>query len=167
MSGEVKVLGISFGSRLRRRALVVAAYLFSLAYVGFLAARMTRLSHAELASISIGLIVVMNLLFGSIVRQEVFAERARLRQQSDVPLPGEDEEPDEYEAALPSSSPSLAYRVMAICFVIAAIPVTVMIDHGTRHFAHLATAGVVTVCILLVSLPQAVVLWQEPDFPDA
>ncbi len=166
-SDDAKFCGISFYQRSRRRALVLVTYGIALGYVVAIAVAPLRLSSAELVGFSIALLTLTNVLFASMVRPTLAHQQHRLQQVAASSAFNEDDlEPDEYEAALPGAPHCMAYKVMAVCFIIGAVPMGILIDRYARHYAPYGIAAVVLLCILVVSLPQAVILWQHPDLEE-
>ena len=166
-SEDAKCCGVSFYRRSRRRALVLVMYGIALGYVTAIATAPLRLSNAELIGFSIALLTLTNVLFASMVRPTLAHQQHHRQLAQDREAFNDDDlEPDEYEAALPGAEHCMAYKVMAVCFIIGAVPVGIFIDHHARHYAPYGIAAVVLLCILVASLPQAVILWQHPDLPD-
>ncbi|MDR3763834.1 MAG: hypothetical protein P4M01_07035 [Acidobacteriota bacterium] len=165
-SDDAKFCGISFYQRSRRRALVAITYAISVAYVLIVAAAPFRLSNAELVCFSVALLTATNILFASMVRPTLARQQRELQQNDPESFNENDLEPDEYESALPSGSHCMAYKVMAVCFIIGAVPMAVLVDRHARHYAPYGIAAIVLLCILVASLPQAVILWQHPDLAE-
>lgn len=165
-SDDAKFCGISFYQRRRRRALVAATYGLAVIYVAVIAAAPFRISNAELVGLSIAVLTLTNILFASMVRPTLAGVQRQLQQADAESFNESDLEPDEFESALPQGSHCVAYKVMAVCFIIGAVPMGLLVDRYARHYAPYGIAAIVLLCILVVSLPQAVILWQQPDVPE-
>lgn len=168
LSDDATFCGISLYPRSRRRVLVVVAYAVSLAYVVAVAAAPMHISNAALAAFSVALMTLTHTLFGNVVRP-LLRQQEKLHTQGAADLLIDEEvlEPDHYEAAVRSEAHNTAYKVVVVCFVIGAVPMAALMDHGARHFASYGIAFIVLMCILLVSLPQAAILWQQPDMAES
>ncbi len=181
MFEETELLGFSMVSRKSRRILVVCVYLF---FAVFVLAGAVRQSVSLFGVSGLPFIVAVLLLtrytFGRLVPNYAFNDDAM--QQVDISGPEEYAitgekpvavrrpaampDPDERDLAVRNSAYFAALRIVTVFLLIVWVAIVVAghsrIDSG-RLVPVVASYGVFAALVLLLTLPQAIILWNEPD----
>ena len=164
------VLGISMVSRDNRRLLVATTYATLLALMAavILILPSRSLINAALMCLILAYDVVSRAIFGRLVKDTVLPE-LRGGELTSLGLSPKrrrsESEPDEREVAVRNAAYFKAYRSLAVY--------TVAIWIASPYFFSLSPSTSVRVLLLLtmpllamaLTLPQAIVLWTEPDVP--
>jgi hypothetical protein len=173
---RTKFLGISMTRRSRRRALVVSVYVLLAALIVSVAlahGRNPLLSSDFGGGINFVFVVVFTgisrLGFGSLVRQATVPVRADSRNQwkyisitKPVPYTGPGD-PDERELVVRNWAYYLSFRLMA-AYLLPLWAVILIVNMKAHSISvNLASALLFPLIVMALTLPQAVVLWTEPD----
>ena len=165
------ILGISTVSRKNRRWIVAFIY----AIVAFLIANFALIHPAEnrfiFVACGIGA-VISRWIFGRLVKERVFSEIS-IGQMTNLDLsPGRRDRSglDERERALSNWAHYEAFRVLAFCsffvwlFAYVAVPELLVLNPPIviRVFEGISMA----LLVLAFTLPQAILLWTQPDVPE-
>ncbi len=165
MVEQATLFGISMEPRRNRRVLVTATYgVVSLALTGIVIVAWAFSGHLALV-LSLVYAIILNstfVLFGRIVNQTVFPEirvggfvflsLARKRHQAG--------EPDERDLAVRNAAFFTAYRILAIYSFLVFLILFPVFNSGNK----LAFLLLVLPFLLFApTLPQAILLWNEPD----
>ena len=173
MFQRTAILGISMTPRHNRRILVGVAYAFLLAITAALST-FDPLQHQNVIWTYWAVMVVSHLIFGALVRP-MFplnnAERSRDRIHISPYIPKPRPEEDERETALRSNSYVRAYRVITIYSVVLLLFSPLFLPttsndafHGMSAYKGMALQFfVLSLFVLVLTLPQAMVLWSESD----
>lgn len=173
MFQNTAILGINMTPRHNRRVLVSIAYVFLLAITAALST-FDPLQHQNVIWTYLAVMVVSHWIFGALVRPMFPVNSAERSADQDhispyIPRPRPDE--DERETALRSDSYVRAYRVITIYSVVLLLfsPLflpTTSYDafHGMSAYKVMALQFfVLSLFVLVFTLPQAMVLWRESD----
>jgi hypothetical protein len=165
MVQRTKLLGISMASRANRRILVLLTYTLIaalLAYCGTTHRRFLRLDSGDWVIVLV--VVVSRWVFGSIIREQTLHENKRrtVRGMGLVSgMSGDEPEPDERELAVRNSAYFHAFRVLAAYSIFLFLFAEFF---GPWPFQKFALVGSATMFLILAwTLPQAIILWKEPD----
>jgi hypothetical protein len=164
---------ISMVQRSRRRYLVIGVYVFLAALMSLVIFRKGGTlfrSGDSLGPVNLIFVIlftgIARGIFGSLVRQATFPEpepdqNLSLRQ----PYPSSDS--DEREVAVRNWAYYAAFRFVAIYLVLLWIAFAVLIDAKTPWLS-VNTCGLLLfpVVTAAITLPQALILWTEPDLPE-
>lgn len=159
---RTKFLGISMERRSRRRALVTGTYLFLAALMSLVLVRQAGrllqpgdfIGGANLVFILV-FTVVSRWVFGSLVRMETVP----------VPQPGEFA-PDERELVVRNRAHFYVFRCIAVYLTLLWMAYAVLNANGIATIS-LNVFGLLIfpAVIMAITLPQALILWTEPDLP--
>lgn len=158
------ILGVSMVRRTNRRWFVALTYAAALAFI--LMAVVLR--EWPWAAYSVGWLlllcaVISRLVFGKLVNQTLLTRRRTeaITLGLSAPAQRDAEEPDERELAVRNAAYFQAYRLLALySFVFLPAYLT-----GTIGAFALRVAAM-PLLVLALTLPQAVVLWTDPDVPE-
>ena len=157
-------LGISMVSRKNRRLLVAVTYAILLLVIHALSVLRSR---SEAMNLTFWLLIAISIvsrgIFGSMVKQTLITRRwnemlalgltpARFR---------DEDEPDERELAVRNAAYFQAYRLLAL-YSFLFVPFLLSGAIATSILPQVA----MPLLVLALTLPQAVVLWTEPDVPE-
>jgi hypothetical protein len=175
---RTKFLGISMAERSHRRALVAGVYVLLAAFlvgVGVAHHRNPLVAQDFISGINVVFILVFSgisrLVFGSLVKQATFPVPADnpepwkyISIAKPVPYTGPGD-PDERELAVRNRSYYFAFRLMAL-YAVLLWPVFLIMNMNVRSISvSLSATLVFPLIVMALTLPQAVVLWTEPDVP--
>jgi len=172
---EPKILGISMATRKNRRRLVVITYacLFPVA-IGLVGKPWGPVmlgpwywTFIVFSSVSTG-------TFGAVVRQFTFpVRRSTLLQGLELEgrnpaMMDEDPEPDERDTKIRDHAYFIAFRIIAAGMILAWISLSLITRpdfpaHSLSVIARSVNAFLMPFVILALTLPQAIILWQQPD----
>lgn len=187
MFEDTKLFGISMAPRASRRALVVITYgLTACLIAAFVALALwcgTLPEHSALKRLPMLLallpfFVVQALIpgsgcfrgvFGRFVPEQTFTFRVQSVHTIGL-APNSLEklaQGDERERAVRNSAYFLAFKVIAwYAFVYFLLCVFPLVDRGGETARIVAAAAAIPMVVMLFTLPQAIVLWMEPDLPE-
>ena len=167
MSGTPTIFGISMAFKTSRRWLVLICY-------GVLCASILLAFFAKSMEVRFALTVIMNMVFGS-VQFVIFYKLAKdtvLPMQQDVRTASlgllrkgssNANKPDEREVAIRNAAYYKAYRVIVIaCLLLMPIAMNILISPLNEGLLALFMCSFLVVAL---TLPQAIILWTEPDLP--
>ncbi len=162
------ILGLSTVSKRNRRLLVVLIYLILILIVAiFVCIRPFELPFYSAGAL-IG-IVVSRLIFGKLVKERAFSE-TRISQTTTLSLlhwKRSGDHLDEREMSLSNEAHYEAFRVVAYFLLFLWLAVPILLDHLNAWLMNRIFEGIVTVLLVLAfTLPQAILLWSEPDVPE-
>ena len=164
------LLGFSMASRHNRRLLVAITYVTLLLLILTLSVLRFR---SEAMHILFWLLIAIALVsrgvFGSMVKQTLLIRRwDETIGLGLAPLRNRDEdEPDERELAVRNAAYYVAYRVLALyCFIFVPYLISVPFLLNGAIAALVLPMIAMPLLVLALTLPQAVVLWTEPDVPE-
>jgi len=171
---EPKFLGISMASGRNRRRLVVATYAFLAVVVAALVWKpWGSVLQGPVYFLSIVFAGVSNGTFGVIVRQSTFPVRRNvidpgLELDGHNPAMDLDPEPDERDTKIRDHAYFIAFRVIAagMIFSFVALVIVARPDfpaHSLFTVARCINGLLMPFVILALTLPQAIILWQQPD----
>jgi hypothetical protein len=146
---RTELLGVSMTHRSQRRVLVVSVYLFLvlIAAVGLIFIRNPRSSLVIVFFLVLG---IRNWVFGALVPQDTFVAAN--------PMGHTEPEPEVRDRAH-----FIAFRIAAIYSMLLWLVIILLNDIGQAIPVILAATLVFPLIVMAVTLPQAVVLWTEPD----
>ena len=171
------ILGISMATRKNRRLFVVVTYVILLVLMATIIIIRPRGNQVLTAMICIILVsgVVSGGVFGKLVKQTVppeirFGEMTSLglaRKRRDA------DEPDEREVAIRNAAHFRAFRALAMYSIfywvlIPSFSSTIPSFFSLNSLAAVKALQLLTLPLLAmaVTLPQAIILWTEPDVPE-
>lgn len=173
MFQKTAILGITMAPRHNRRILVGVAYICLLAITAALST-FDPLQHQNVIWTYWAVMVVSHWIFGAMVRPMFpvnSAKRSRdpIHISPNIPKPRPEE--DERETALRSDSYVRAYRVITIYSVVLLLfsPLFLPATSNVAFYGMSAYKGmalqffVLSLFVLVFTLPQAMVLWNESD----
>jgi hypothetical protein len=182
MFTDAKLLGVSLRPQHRRRVLVVSTFLVLVVFVstpliGFALhgakSNEDRLDPFAVTFVILIFITVCRGVFGAFVQQQIFPEYREGTGRgilpglgSTRPLRPEDREPDEFEVAIRNDAHYKAYRVITLVTLVVVAILLVVANSGLAA-AHvlMLSLGLLLVGTTLI-LPQAIILWEQPDMPE-
>jgi hypothetical protein len=177
MFKQARLLGISLKLRSRRRILVVITFALIAACIAVISAQSLTEAADLVANFGfLVFIVVSRGIFGSVVQQQLFqvyregAGRGILPglglSRPIPPLDPEMVEPDEYEISIRNGAYYQAYQYIA-AFSFVVMVVVVWFFSAPEPLRKFLTFSTILVLIaMIVTLPQAIILWQQPDMPE-
>lgn len=190
MFEETTLFGISMAPRANRRALVVITYLatalamllstvFALWIVGSGDHRILKPLGFMAAWIPFFLVFVIipgsgqiRGIFGGMVPVELFRPQPKLVQLTNLgltpPIPGENPEGDEREIGVRNRACYLAFRIISYYAFFPFLSLTMLLGNARpdRAAKFMVVAEFIPLLIMAFTLPQAIVLWTEPDLPE-
>jgi len=171
---EPKILGVSMTSRRNRRRLVVITYTWLAAMIiavvfnpsNYVLSNPGYLFILIFSGVSVG-------TFGAIVRQFTFPVRRNvvdpgLELDGHNPAMDLDPEPDERDTKIRDHAYFIAFRVIAVGMLLAWIGLAIVTQTDFSLHSRIAVARSVNgflmpFVVLALTLPQAIILWQQPD----
>ena len=175
MFKEAELLGVSLKKRSRRRALVVITFALLAGCIGLISIQSMPNAANVIGEFAVLVfIVVTRGIFGSIVQQQLVplqpeeAGRTILPlglARSIPPLNPDFIEPDEYEITIRNDAYYRAYRCVAgYSFIVLLVIVWFFREPApARQFLTFAT--VLVLIAMIFTLPQAIIIWRQPDMP--
>ena len=170
MLSTPKILGISMAPQKNRRSFVIATYAILVAVVAILLTLPPlggRIRSMWLLFLPLAYNVVSYAVFGKLVRPTVLTPRGgEMTSLGLTPRRRHQDEPDERDVALRNAAHYQAFRAAAIYgFVLwASIPLYWRLSGPSVVLLVLLMA--MPLLTILLTLPQAIILWTEPDVPD-
>ena len=166
-------LGFSMVRRNNRRWLVVVTYAAFLALMAALIIIFPLARGQEGTVVMMGFILAYNVVsrsvFGSLVKDTVLPEVRRGEVTSLGLTPrrrrGEDE-PDERDVAVRNAAYFAAYRAVAVYSIAVWLASPMVYEVSASTALRLIQLVTVPLVAMALTLPQAVVLWTEPDVPE-
>ncbi len=167
MLQTVSLLGFSMVPQRNRRFLVIATYavlIAALASVAIIPSELGRYRQI-LASLAVVLPVMLSFqIFGRVVEQTVFPQpRAAPMTLGLVRTKRDPGEPDERDIAIRNAAYFKAYRLLGIYLIVVCLIMWSAFESGSRFAIWLV---VFPLLVFVPTLPQAVILWTEPDAPE-
>lgn len=158
-------LGFSMAERNHRRALVVGTYFVLSALMTAIAAATGDVALVAWAWIVVAWNVASGAILGRLVTNTSIPQNIRFGPLLDLGLAAKPREPDamdERDVAVRNAACFKAYRAIGMYVFLLALLVP-----GIKHIATVRTFEVLLAPLLAmaVTLPQAIVLWTEPDIP--
>ncbi len=171
---EPKILGISMASGRNRRRLVVATYAFLTIVVAALVWKpWGSVLQGPVYFLVIIFSGVSNGTFGAIVRQFTFPVRRNvidpgLELEGHNPTVDLDPEPDERDTKIRDHAYFIAFRVIAAGLIMSFLILVIVARpdfpaHSLFTVARCIDGLLMPLAILALTLPQAIILWQQPD----
>lgn len=158
------ILGLSMVRRKNRRWLVAVTYAALLALILVVTViRPWSLALNSRVWLLLLCAFVSRGVFGRLVKQTLYTRRwGETISLGLAPTPyRDDDEPDERELAVRNAAYFEAYRVLALYSFL-----LVMLTLSGSSAASVLTPVAMPLLVLALTLPQAVVLWTEPDVPE-
>jgi len=172
MLGTPKILGFSMASRRNRRLLVASTYALLLACLTAIMIVLGARAGTEWAFVSC-LVLTYNVVsmgvFGKVARPTSLPPRGGEITSLGLAAPSSRDRPDEREVAIRNAAYYEAYRVLMIYgFVFFGVVFGLSGWRALR--GSIAVLLLQALCIplltMLFTLPQAIILWTEPDVPE-
>jgi hypothetical protein len=165
MFGSMRLFGISFASRRSRRVLVVATYIVLAGYLSVFCLPMRRWNQVAAQLFAAVLLGVSYLVFGSVVQNLTFVRREAVQGLGlSRPFVYGAAAPDEFEVALRNAAHYKAFRFVAYSSLGLACLVLGLLDNRSRLAGSLVLVTMLSFVAIVLTLPQAIVLWEQPDF---
>lgn len=158
------LFGISMVRRRNRRALVFATYALLLMITAII------LTFHPWVTVWVWFVLVFNLtgglVFGKLVKQMTFPERSTpaVATIGIVDRPPK-ESLDERELSVRNAAYFMAFRILALYSTAFFVSVHYLLLYKATIAPRLILALMIPVLVMVMTLPQAIVLWSEPDFP--
>lgn len=176
MFKQARFLGISLKARSRRRVLVLITFALMAASIAVISIQSVPKAANLVGNFTLLVfIVVTRGIFGSVVAQQLVPlqpEDAGRRIQPlglsrpIQPLDPDLIEPDEYEIAVRNDAYFRAYRCVAAFSFVVMIVVVWFFSAPAPIRQFLTFATILTLVAMIFTLPQAIILWQQPDMPE-
>lgn len=167
MLQTVSLLGFSMVPQKNRRFLVIATYVLLIAVLASVVIIPSELGRYRqvLASLAVVLPVMLSFqIFGKVVEQTVFPQpRVAPMTLGLIHTRRDPGEPDERDVAIRNAAYFKAYRLLASYLIFVCLMLWSAFESGSRLAIWLL---VFPLLVFLPTLPQAVILWSEPDVPD-
>lgn len=161
------LLGVSLVPRKNRRLLVTGTYLIILlasATIVLTTSAQTRYFQLILNLVFLVPVNVSLYFFGRVVEQSVFPDLRRTPVTLQLSgRPREVGEPDERDLSIRNAAYFTAYRLVATYSLFVCLMVWPAFDSGSTLFPLLL---LLPIFVFAPTLPQAVILWSEPDLPE-
>lgn len=185
MFEDTTFLGISMVPRANRRALVVVTYVLTAGVIAAfiaLARAIGAHEHSSLKSLLVLLVWVPILfvlfvipgsgsfrgIFGRLVPAQTLSFRVRSIHSLGLArgIQDEDHRADERETSVRNSASSLAFRIVAWYAAVFLSPCAApLVSQGGEAVRIMAAVAAIPIVVMLFTLPQAIILWAEPDLP--
>lgn len=180
MFRDTELLGVSMVSQRNRRVLVVCVYVLfaALTLVGAVSNGRSLFGNTGLPFVLLVLLVT-RYTFGRLVPNYTYDDEALQQVDTSMPevygitsehplvmKPAAEPEPDERDVAVRNAAYYACFRALAVYILIAWIEIVVVTDPRFHLQAVAPTIAVYTVfsaVVLVFTLPQALILWNEPD----
>ncbi|HEV2348390.1 MAG TPA: hypothetical protein VG028_00935 [Terriglobia bacterium] len=165
------VLGISMAPRNNRRLLVAATYstLLALMAAAIIILPSGRQIDAIWMCFVVGYHVVSRAIFGRLVKDTVFPQLREGGMTSLGLAPRShrsDDEPDEREVAVRNAAYFKAYRALAMYSIAICAASPLLFSLRGSIAVRVLLVLTMPLWVMAWTLPQAVVLWTEPDVPE-
>lgn len=158
-------LGFSMAERNHRRLLVLGTYSVLAALMAAIVAATADVALVAWALVVVAWNVVSGAILGRLVTNTSMPQNIRFGALIDLRLaarPRDPEEMDERDIAVRNAACFKAYRAIGMYVLLLALLVP-----GIKHMATVRTfeALLAPLLAMAVTLPQAIILWTEPDLP--
>jgi membrane protein YdbS with pleckstrin-like domain len=167
MLNKPKILGISMAPQKNRRLLltVVYAVLLACAAVIIVPSWAARIPPSDVLLFSVTVYVLIEIrVFPKLLKVEEFGERSgAMIVHGMKPGSPEMEEIDEREMAVRNLAHLRAFRVIKLYVVLIAITLLVWHEASPSTIFRFAAIALLLLALLTFTLPQAIILWTEPD----
>jgi hypothetical protein len=167
-----EILGFSMVRRNNRRWLVVVTYVTFLALMAALTIILPP-TRGQNATVLMCLILAYNVVsrgvFGSLVKDTVLPQMRGGEITSLGLTPRRrrgDDEPDERDVAVRNGAYFQAYRAVAVYSIVIWIASSVVCEVSASTALRLIQLVTMPLVAMALTLPQAVILWTEPDVPE-
>jgi hypothetical protein len=170
MLNTPKILGISMAPQKNRRLLVTVMYVPLLAFAAAI------IVPPWAARVPAGFVLLFSITIYALIQIRVFPKLLKVEEFGDrtgamivhgmKPGSPEMEEIDEREMAVRNVAHLQAFRVIHLYSVLIAITLLVWHEVSPSTIFRFAAIALLLLALLTFTLPQAIVLWTEPDVPE-
>ncbi|HUJ32874.1 MAG TPA: hypothetical protein VLY23_16445 [Candidatus Acidoferrum sp.] len=158
-------LGLSMAERSHRRILVMVTYLVLAILMGSIIAASANTAVVTLACVILAWNIVSGSILGRLVTNTSVPQNVRFGELIDLGLvrnPRDADAMDERDVAVRNAACFKAYRVIGIYTLVLVLLAPGL---GTMATVRMFEALLAPLLAMILTLPQAIILWTEPDVP--